>query len=325
MSGGMGSAVGRYVFLASNAYSGSTLLSFLLGAHPQIGTVSDVSGQRRERMMSTFACSCGRPMTDCPFWRDVAAEVGQSGMEFSLANFHLGFDDRSPRWLGNARVRSLGGHAPEAIRDRLFRFLPGDERHMRELGRRNAAFAAAVLNVTGASVFVDASKERLRARYLQRYVDPELRVIHLVRDVRGVVESTLRRGKLRISASDAARRWARTNSAIMRSVKTVDPDRRLLVRYEDLCTDLLGTMRRLFAFCGVDPEVDVSRIVSREQHLIGNSMRLAGVGEVRLDERWRTTLTPDDLRQIATSAGPLHAALAADTKRPSTPAAASHG
>ncbi|MEO7296294.1 MAG: hypothetical protein ABIZ57_09125, partial [Candidatus Limnocylindria bacterium] len=123
----MASVAGRYVYLASNAYSGSTLLSFLLGAHPQVGTVSDVSGQRREQMMSTFPCSCGQLMTDCPFWRAVAAEVGGTGEEFSLANFHLGFDDRSPRWLGSVRVRSLGGHAAEAVRDRLFRLLPGDE------------------------------------------------------------------------------------------------------------------------------------------------------------------------------------------------------
>ena len=299
----------RYVFLASNAYSGSTLLSFLLGAHPQIGTVSDVSGQRRQRKMSTFACSCGRLMESCPFWRSLAEELDRSGIDFSLANFRLGFDDRDPRWLGSARVRTLGGQTAEALRDRLFRLLPGDERHMRQLGRRNAAFAAAVLAVTDASVFVDASKERLRARYLQRYVDPGLRVIHLVRDVRGVVESTLRRGKLGISAIEAARRWAHTNEAIMRSVDAVSPDRRLLVRYEDLCTDLVGTMRRLFTFSGVDPNVDVGRFVANEQHLIGNRMRLNGVDEVRLDERWRTSIAPAEIEGIITSAGGVHAAL----------------
>lgn len=315
----------RYVFLASNAYSGSTLLSFLLGAHPQIGTVSDVSGQRRERMMSTFACSCGRLMEACPFWRSVADELAGSGVDFSLANFRLGFDDRSPRWLGSARVRSLGGQAAEALRDRFFRLLPGDERHMRELGRRNAAFAAAVLAVTGASVFVDASKERLRARYLQRYVDPGLRVVHLVRDVRGVVESTLRRGKLDISPSEAARRWARTNQAIMRSVEDLAPERRLLVRYEDLCTDLEGTMRRLFSFCGVDPDVDVGRVMASQQHLIGNSMRLAGVGEIRLDERWRTAIAPDGLALVVASAGPLQAALYGTTAAPVSTEPATHG
>ena len=309
MTGGHAPIDGRYIFLASNAYSGSTLLSFLLGAHPQIGTVSDVSGQRRARMMSTFACSCGLLMESCPFWRALLEELERTGIDFSLANFRLGFDERNSRWLGKARMRSLGSRALEVARDRLFRLVPGDEHHMRELGRRNAAFARSVLAVTGASVFVDASKEQLRARYLRRYVDQKVRVIHLVRDVRGVVDSTLRRGKLGISATEAARRWGRTNEAIMRSVEEIGPERRILVRYEDLCADLEGTMRRLFAFSGVDPDVDVGRIVASQQHLIGNSMRLSGVGEIRLDERWRTSIAPHELAGIIRSAGRVQAAL----------------
>ena len=304
---------GRYIFLASNAYSGSTLLSFLLGAHPQIGTVSDVSGQRRERTMSTFACSCGLLMETCPFWRTLLEELDRTGVEFSLANFRLGFDERKPRWLGRTRMRSLGSGAAEAVRDRLFRLVPGDEHSMYQLGRRNAVFATAVMAVTGASVFVDASKEQLRARYLRRYVDQGLRVIHLVRDVRGVVDSTLRRGKLGISGTEAARRWGRTNEAIMRSVEDLDPERRLLVRYEDLCADLEGTMRRLFTFSGVDPDVDVGRIVAGEQHLIGNSMRLSGVGEIRLDERWRSSIASHAIEGIIGSAGRVQVELYGDT------------
>ncbi|MGQ0608708.1 MAG: sulfotransferase family protein [Chloroflexota bacterium] len=325
MSGDPTPMENRYIFLASSAYSGSTLLSFLLGAHPQIGTVSDVSGRRRERKMSTFACSCGLLMESCPFWRSLADELNRTGVDFSLANFRLGFDEREPGWLGRARVRSLGGHIAEATRDRLFRLLPGDERHMRQLGRRNSAFAASVLAVTGGDVFVDASKERLRARYLQRYVDPGLRVIHLVRDVRGVVESTLRRGKLGISATEAARRWAHTNEAIMRSIAAVSPDRQLLVRYEELCTDLVGTMRRLFSFSGVEPDVDVGRFVADEQHLIGNRMRLSGVDEVRLDERWRTSIAPAEIEEIIRSAGDVHAAFY-DSAAPTGPTEpATHG
>lgn len=309
MTGDRAPIDGRYIFLASNAYSGSTLLSFLLGAHPQIGTVSDVSGQRRARMMATFACSCGLLMESCPFWRALLEELDHTGIDFSLGNFRLGFDERDPRWLGHARMRSLGSGRLEAARDRVFRLIPGDERHMRQLGRRNAAFGGAVLAVTGASVFVDASKEQLRARYLRRYVDRKLRVIHLVRDVRGVVDSTLRRGKLGISAAEAARRWGRTNEAILRSVQDIAAERRILVRYEDLCADLEGTMRRLFTFSGVDPDVDVGRIVAGQQHLIGNSMRLSGVGEIRLDERWRTSIAPQELAGIISSAGRVQAAL----------------
>lgn len=301
--------IGRYVFLASHAYSGSTFLSYLMGAHPEVATVSDVSGQRREHVMDTFQCSCGRLMAACPFWTDLLVELGRTGLDFSLANFELGFDHRSPPWLGALRVRSLCSGMLEQLRDRAFRVIPRDERHMVKLGQRNAAFAGAVLRKTGASVFMDASKERLRARYLQRYVDPELRVIHLVRDARGVVDSTIRRGKRRISPTEAARRWARTNDAIARSMSSIPPPRRLVVRYEDVCADPRKEMRRIFSFCGVDPDVDVEHLIGGEQHLLGNRMRLGGVQEIRLDERWHSTLTSAELETIAANAGPLQASL----------------
>lgn len=309
-----GAIRGRYIFLASNAYSGSTLLSFLLGAHPEIGTVSDVSGRRRERAMDRFSCSCGRLMTACPFWERLLAELGGSGLAFSLADFALGFDDRRPRWLGALRVRTMGNERLERLRDAAFRLAPGDDHWMRSIGERTAVFADAVLRVTGASVFVDASKERLRARYLQRYVDPELRVIHLVRDPRGVVESTIRRGRLNISAAEVARRWARTNAAIVRSMSRIPRAQRMVVRYEDLCADPQAVMRRLFAFSSVDPSVDVTNLVAGEQHLLGNSMRLGTVDAIRLDERWRAVISEDDLSTIIAVAGPLHDALSAATR-----------
>lgn len=302
---------GRYIFLASNAYSGSTLLSFLLGTHPEIGTVSDVSGRRRQRAMDRFKCSCGRLMTACPFWRRLLAELGQRGMAFSLADFALGFDDRRPRWLGSLRVRTLGGERLEQLRDAAFRLLPGDEQRMRAIGERNAVFADAVLRVTGGSVFVDASKERLRAKYLHRYVDPALRVIHLVRDPRGVVESTIRRGKRQLSVADVAQRWTRTNLAIARSMSRIPRSQQILVRYEDLCADPPAVMRRLFTFCSVEPTVDATGLLTGEQHLLGNSMRLGTLDAIQLDERWRDAINDDDLRTIAAAAGPLHDVLSA--------------
>lgn len=300
---------GRYVFLASNAYSGSTLLSLLIGAHPSIGTVSDVSGARRAARMETFSCSCGSLMRRCAFWIDVEARLRATDTAFSLADFGLGFDDHAPRWLGHLRVRSLGSSALEAARDRLFEMIPANERRMREIGARNATFARVILAASGADVFVDASKERLRARYLERYVDPELRVIHLVRDVRGVVESTVRRNKQGLSAADAARRWARANEAIMRSVGTIPPGRRLMIRYEELCVAPAATMARIFDFCGVDAGVDVSELLERPQHLLGNRMRLRTIGEIGLDARWRDAFADEELERIVAAAGPTFSEL----------------
>lgn len=303
MSVAPGQLRGRCVFLASNAYSGSTLLSLLVGAHPSVGTVSDVSGARRASQMAIFTCSCGSLMRECPFWGDVEARLRDTGTAFSLADFGMGFDDHAPRWLGRLRVRTLGSSRLEAARDRLFELVPGNERRMREIGVRNTTFARVILAASRADVFVDASKERLRARYLERYVDPELRVIHLVRDVRGVVESTVRRNKRGLSAAEAARRWARANEAIMRSISTIPPGRRLMVRYEELCAAPAATMARIFDFCGVDADVDVSELLQRQQHLLGNRMRLQTIGEIGLDERWRVAFPNEEQERIVAAAG----------------------
>jgi hypothetical protein len=305
-----------FVVLASTAYAGSTLLSFLLGAHPEIATTSDVSGVRRRGRMDAFECSCQRKMIDCPFWRAVAHGMRARGYaDFDLADFGLGFDYFGPGLRSKVLEGSLPVAPLEGVRDLLAGALPGHRSRMRAIARRNRDFADVVLDVAGARVFIDASKERMRVLHLQRHLGPimDLRVVHLVRDVRGVVESNLRRGKKpHLTPAHAARNWARTNEIIVRNLRSVPADRQTTVRYEELCADPDATMAALFAFCGVDPGVRVTDVVAREQHLIGNQMRLNSLGEIRLDERWRGTLGPPDLESIGRAAGAAYARLYPD-------------
>lgn len=296
----------RYVVIASNAYSGSTLLSYLLGEHPEIATVSDVSGTRRANRMTDFQCSCRRLMRECPFWLEVQSRMRSRGFaSFQLGDFGLGFD-YSPSPLRNRiRTGSLRWGGIEDGRDAVFGLWPADARAMAELGRRNRAFAEVIMEISEASVFVDASKERLRPRYLQRYLGMDLRVIHLIRDARGVVYSTRRRQrKAGLSVGAIARHWTNTNHAIQRSLRRLPPTASTLVRYEDLCVDPKSTLRRLEAFCGVDPTAAYSG-EAPQQHLLGNQIRLNPISEIRLDERWRETLTPAETAHIRASAGDL--------------------
>jgi hypothetical protein len=296
----------RYVLIASNAYSGSTLLSYLLGEHPEIATVSDVSGTRRADRMTDFQCSCRLLMRECPFWLEVRSRMRARGFaDFQLADFGLGFD-YSPSALRNRiRTGSLRWGRVEDGRDAVFGLWPPDARAMAELGRRNRAFAEVVLEITKARVFVDASKERLRPRYLRRYVGMEFRVIHLVRDVRGVVYSTRRRQrKAALSTGAIARHWTNTNQAIQRSLRRLPPTASTLVRYEDLCVDPEPTLRRLEEFCGVDP-ASAYRGEAPQQHLLGNQIRLNPISEIRLDEQWREALTRTETAHIVATAGDL--------------------
>jgi hypothetical protein len=301
----------EYVFLASSPYSGSTLLSFLLASHPAVATISDVSGRRRAGQMETFRCSCGRRMVDCDFWSRLRERAAARGMaDLDLGDFDLGFDTTHHGPLSRIQARSLRWPALEQLRDRALAPL-GVAAGMREVGARSWALANAVMDLTDASVFVDASKERLRIRYLERYLPIRPRVVHLVRDVRGVVESTLRRGKRSDPMARIASEWARTNDSIEQQLRELPPERQLRIRYEDLCADVNGTLRAAFTFFGVDPDAEL-RPIGGEQHMLGNQMRLSAPSEVRLDERWRAALEQQEAQAIVRAAQPVFGRLYPD-------------
>jgi hypothetical protein len=301
-----------YVFLASSAYSGSTLLSYLLGTHPQVATVSAASGGRRQSQIDTYRCSCGRLMIECPFWLAVRdAMIARGYPDFSLAHFRLGFDRQAGSRVERLRTGSLRWTWAEDVRDAIVARLGGHGAAMAATGRRNADFATVVMELTGATVFVDASKERMRIRHLARHLPMPLRVIHLVRDVRGVATSARHHGVTSAAGVEAAaRNWNATNRTILRHLAGLPPDAHTTVRYEDLCRDPQGVTAELFGFIGVDPGVAaMDGSGGGEQHLLGNRRRLEAWNEIQLDERWRTELDAADQDRMVAIGGEVFRAL----------------
>jgi hypothetical protein len=56
-------------------------------------------------------------------------------------------------------------------------------------------------------------------------------------------------------------------------------------------------------FIGIEPLPLSGYLQSTEQHVIGNSMRLSAVSEIREDRTWLETLSEGDLETIARVAG----------------------
>lgn len=301
---GEGGTGRSYVAVACSPFSGSTLLASLLGAHPEIATVSEVAGTMRAAQMDVFRCSCQRLMNECPFWQAVQDRARAAGIDdFALGDFGLRFGP--PGLLHRIRTGSLGWTSAEEIRDTIFNLIPWHARSMRRLGQRNRQFANIVLDVSRKRVFVDTSKEGRRLQYLHRYLGMDLKAVHLIRDVRGVVSSSRRRHGAQVVGAAAAA-WSRTNRTIIRHLQELDPSDRTLVRYEDLCRDPAGTLAALYAFCEVDPAAAPKPLVSyQSQHLLGNSARLQPTTEIRLDEGWRSSLSSNDLAAITRAAGPV--------------------
>lgn len=291
-----------FVAVQTTSYSGATLLAFLLNAHPEIASIGEMSGLIASEDPETYLCSCGRKIKSCPFWAAVQGAMQARGLPFETAHFDTEMAEAGPPLLRLARAGTFRNRALDGMREALVRSLPGEARRLRQRIARNVALMEAVLEVTGKRVFVDTSKDHLRAPVLARMTALDVRYLHLVRDPRGVIASRLRRGAP-LDARQAARQWVRLHERIEWMAQSLAPDKVLRVRYEDVCRSPQATMRRLYAFCGVTRKLDVTDPATAGHHIIGNPMRLDNYAAIRVDERWRERLTAQETRDILDVAG----------------------
>jgi len=288
-----------YIFLTSHAYSGSTLTSFLLGSHPEIATVGMLTGPAEHLDLNTYRCSCGQLFQQDPFWQAVTQAVNQYGVSYSLEK-HLGtrIELGSNRLARRIRTDSLRSNTLEGIRDWLmFNLWPGHKQAMHRLVRRNEIFARAILDVSSKPVFLDTSKDPMRIRYLHLSPHIDLYVIHLIRDVRGVVASILSR-RDDMNVRQATNHWLVAEHNIRRHLQNVPAERQIEVQYKDVTTNTLEALNRLFAFIGVQPLREMADFREVNNHILGNKMRKQSTSEIKVDERWRTILSEKQLELI---------------------------
>jgi hypothetical protein len=284
------------LYVAGLGYSGSTLLSFLANSHPEIASVGELTGPQ-PGAAPDYPCACGRPIVACPFWRDVRKRVEADGASFDLLSWDTRFDLGGNALLRHLLVRSLRSDRVDRARDRWVGRVPAYRARLAELFTRNRSLVNAILAVSKKRVLLDASKHSIRAHFLAR-AGYDVRVIHLVRDSPGFVASC--RKHLGLSAESAVRLWKRGNHQALRLSSSFPY---LLLRYEEICADPQAASSRvaIHASCSIVPDAPIEPAA----HVVGNEMRLAFSGSVRLDERWREQLAAAEIDRILHSTRPL--------------------
>ena len=292
-----------FVFLMAHSFSGSTLLSFLLGAHPEIATVGEMFIAQGIDPQ-TYVCSCGQQIGECPFWRRISMEMAARGIPYDVrrneASFSTNGVGRISHLLLTAEPR---GAVLETARSAALALIPGAKRELERRLRINEALAEVVTGLRGARAFVDASKRPGRLLHLRRIPSLDIRVIHMVRDGRAVTRSTMR--NLGRSAEDGARSWLAGARDAERLRPRFPADRWMTLGYEDLCRQPGATLDRISRFIGVAPGSSVPDFRSVDHHIIGNRMRLSHTSEISLDERWRTEMPAEQIRAVERIAGPM--------------------
>ena len=289
----MTAAETQVLYIGGLGRSGSTLLDRMLGAIDGVCSVGELVHLWERGLGQDNRCGCGRRFSSCPFWRRVG-ELGFGGWDSLDVDEVLalkGSVDRN-RYVPLMLVPGLS----RPYRARL-------DRYLRLLERLYLAVGQA----SGRRLVVDASKHASSAFLARRLAGVELRLVHLVRDSRGVAFSwTKRMRRAEVVSGDAL---MATDTPLRMSARYLGYNllfhllralgvRGLLLRYESLVRDPAGELARVLTLAGRPPAAGELGFVGDgwvelgpSHALAGNPMRFrSGRVPLAVDEEWRGRL-----------------------------------
>jgi len=289
----------RVLYILGTGHCGSTILSFALDTHPEIVCLGEAKPnvQIQRRGPSEFACSCGESVRDCSLWQRIFERVQQDGFRFSA-------DDWSNDYRYRNRLLNRAFETRLALRfDPWASRVPGHRWRNHRIDRVNVSLIRAALELRGAEVFADASKRPSRLVRLLNIGALDVKVLHLIRDVRAFVASHKRRG---LSTAETAVWWKRTQQFATRLKSDLPSDRFLPMKYEDFGNDPQGCLDQISSFLGLSSASLPDMIEPKGHHILGNRIRLGGAMKISADEKWRKELSENDVREAMQLAGDVN-------------------
>jgi hypothetical protein len=287
--------------------SGSTLTDLVLHDLPGHVGVGELFYLWRNGLAHDGLCACAVPFSRCPFWSEVG-RVAFGGWDRVDATHVMRLQERVDRTL---RIPLLLVPRPPA----------GFATALAEYADVLRRLYAAVLEVSGERVVVDSSKRPSLAYVLHTMDDVDLRVVHVVRDPRGVAFSFAKHVALpagadlddampRSTTRKVSRRWVSVNALVAGLRHAGVPVVR--VRYEDLVSEPDRELRAVLRLTGSDaPPGSFDHLASRgvtvpRTHVVaGGRIRLLdGTMPLRLDEQWRRDMPARSRRLVELMTAP---------------------
>jgi hypothetical protein len=299
------------LYIGGMGRSGSTLLEVMLSRIQGTCSVGELRYIWERGPVEDVLCSCGARFSACSFWQAVGEEAFGGWDELDIAHV-----------LELSRHIDRHRYLPFLLRPQLSADFEQRFEEYADLLRR---LYRAIRTVSRADVVVDATKDPPYAYLLRGVKGLDLRLVHLVRDSRGVAyswtkavvrpEVTDRVAYMaRVAPARMALRWLDYNVLFHAlGISAAGRSKRLLLRYESLVADPRGALGAILSHAGVDVGVDALSFLDNgemrraELHTIsGNPLRFdRGPLRVRLDDEWKRRMKRRDRAMVLLLTWPL--------------------
>lgn len=295
----------KLLYILAPSYSGSTLLTYLLAQHEAIATIGELKATRMGDV-DVYRCSCGELIRECEFWSELTVRARDAGLDFSVDAFGTVYGEGGG--FVNKVVRALvRGPVFEMLRAIALALLPESLTRIKKTTRQNLALSRLVCDLQGGSIFLDGSKDSARLLHYLRSGAWDIRVIYLQRDGRGVTNSYVKHDG--VDYDGAIAYWQKAVAELQTMRGRLDDGVVYDLAYEEFCRAPEQKLAEICHWLGIEELDRGATFDARSQHVLGNSMRLNNVTEVRFDEAWRKKLTTDELRNFQDRAGALNRSL----------------
>jgi|GEM_PF-1063222 len=282
----------KYIYVLSQRYSGSTLLSFLLTTHPEVSTIGERRKFYNKSLRSAeFAhhkaqhCSCGELFADCPYFNAikerVLAKIDPKILDINTTEFNI-FKNKHLNRMAYQSIRFAALRHPQSQQ------LPFQKK-INKLGHFNKILAEEILAMDNSNTFLDTSKIINHALFLSMIEAFDFYVIWLVRDPRAQVNSAIKYNKW--SVEKAVNAWKKEmveNKKILqgRNINFIK------IRYEDLCRSTTKELTKIGNFTELDASQFSLDFREGTQHIIGNSRMRRGKDQQIVERReWEDQLS----------------------------------
>ncbi len=285
----MSAKVPTVVFIAGLGRSGSTLLDRLLGQLPGWWSLGEVLHVWQRGLIDDELCGCGERFSACSVWQAIGKEAFGGWHEVDVeAVLRLKQSVERDRFV----LLLLNSHLRDDFATRLDHYN----------GILTLLFNAAA-KVTGATTIVDSGKHASASLVLRMNRDIDLRLVHLVRDSRGVAFSM---GKVVPRLANAGQTNMHRSSSIEASIRyvaynslltAVYRSKRYCLRYEDLVAVPDRSIAGLCSWasrgrCVHDGHVDQPIDFKTSHGFSGNPQRMrSGPIKLNVDDEWRQSMS----------------------------------
>jgi hypothetical protein len=278
----------KLIYFAGVGRSGSTILGFIIGSAPEVQNCGELAlfnrankGDYLNDKILKFeknGCSCGKLSNECPFWNKITNKIKSieqkdgvyTGRQVSFRNrlsFFIKILLPFYKFPRNKNVKSYDYFLIKTIMNEA------------KITHPFVRYA------------LDTSKSIHRLHWLAQHTCLDVRVIFLIRDGRGYINSRLKNNPKEYLRS--LRMWIKNNFMIMRYLKKENiPYYRL--SYERFCMDPEKYLRSINKFLNINILENYTEAVRQKVFHVaaGNPTRLniKNFKGIKLDNKWKTDL-----------------------------------